>query len=279
MINAFRKLIWDVSSKTGSFRGKERLVSLISRPRDLNQVSVERDGVSWLLQGHDLNEFVLAVRKNHSTLVSDTLDREIKQKNLKIFWDIGANIGAVSLPLLKRNKDLSAVLFEPSAEVAGRLINNISNNPDVVSRCNIMNIGLASADGLAAFYVSNETTNSGLAGLGFSQNRFQFPIHIQTYAGDTLIAQGKCPIPEIIKIDVEGFEIDVFKGMRETLSKHHPTIIFEHANYRLKERGLAQNEVTGYLESLGYKINRLADDQPVAPADLAVDSDFIARAG
>ena len=106
-------------------------MALISRPSALNQITIKRHGVTWYLQGHDLNEFYIAVRKNHSTLVSNSLNDEIVRNNIKTFWDIGANIGAISLPLLKRNCKLEAVLFEPSAEVAGRLIRNMANNPDL----------------------------------------------------------------------------------------------------------------------------------------------------
>lgn len=278
MFNGFRKLVWDVSSKTGTFKGKERFVSLISRPDSLGFVTVNRDGVWWLIQGHDLNEFKIAVRKQHSPLILDTLKNEINNHKYRVLWDIGANIGAISLPLLKQFDGLKSVLFEPSAEVAGRLIRNLANNPDILPRSIIMNIALSDNEGLTSFYVSNEPFNSGTAGLGFSHNRFQFPVGVQTYTGDSLIASEKCPIPDIIKIDVEGFEIGVFKGLRKTLMNHRPTIIFEHNIYRLKERGLAHDEVTRFLESLDYAIFRLSDNGPVTFADLDKDADFIARA-
>jgi FkbM family methyltransferase len=278
MLNIFRKLIWYVSSKTPTFRRKEGFVRLISRPNSLGTVTISRDGVAWLLQGHDLNEFAIAVRKNHSSLISNALSDEIRLHNRHVLWDIGANIGAISLPLLRKHNELMSVLFEPSAEVAGRLIRNLSINPDLLNRSLIMNIALSDIDALTRFYVSNEPFNSGTAGLGFSHNRFQFPVGVQTYAGDSLIASGKCPAPDLIKIDVEGFEIDVFKGLKGTLLKHHPPILFEHSLYRLRERGCANDEVTRFLESLGYTVFRLSDDKPIAPADLDKDADFIARA-
>lgn len=277
MINTFRKLIWDISSRTIPFKGKERIIALISRPRDLNQVKLNRDGVLWQLQGHDLNEFYIAIRKNHSPLLLEALINEIASNNYKVFWDIGANIGAVSLPILKHFDHLTAVLFEPSAEVAGRLIRNLSNNPDLAQRATLMNIALAEFDGIQNFYASSETFNSGTAGLGISHNRFQTAVCVQTYTGDSLIKSGKCPIPDIIKIDVEGFEIEVLRGLKQTLLQHHPSILFEHAIYRLDERKRAHDEVTSFLESLGYSIHRLIDNGRIAPGDLDHDADFIAR--
>jgi len=127
-------MIWNISLKFSDFKGKETIAALFSRPIALNQVEIERQGVIWHLQGHDINEFAIAVRKNHSYLLSCTLNDEIEKEKIKIFWDIGANIGAISLPLLKKFNELEAILFEPSAEVAGRLIRNIASNPDLCSR-------------------------------------------------------------------------------------------------------------------------------------------------
>jgi len=277
VIDTLRKLIWDVSSQIVPFKGKERILDFISRPRSLKLINIKRDGVSWLIQGHDLNEFYIAVRKTHSPLLLETLNNEIKTNNFKVFWDIGANIGAVSLPILKKFDEVNAVLFEPSAEVAGRLIRNLSNNPDLFQRSIVLNLALSDSEGINNFYVSNEAFNSGTAGLGISHNRFQFAVRVQTYTGDSLIASGKCPVPEIIKIDVEGFEFEVLQGLKQTLINHHPPIIFEHAVYRLKERKLAYDEVTNFLESLGYAIYRLSNHKRITPADLDDDADFIAK--
>jgi FkbM family methyltransferase len=276
MLTQFRRLVWYWSSKTASFKGKERVVSLVSRPGSAGSVTIRRAGVAWAVQGHDLNEFAIAVRPNHSSLISNALDKEIALHNYKVLWDIGANIGAISLPLLAKHSGLSSILFEPSAEVAGRLVRNLSINPDLLGRAKIMNVALSDGEGLTEFYVSNEPFNSGTAGLGFSHNRFRFPVNVQAYTGDSLIAAGKCSAPHLIKIDVEGFEINVFRGLRQTLAKYHPPIVFEHSLYRLRERGSPADEVTGFLKSMGYAVLRLSDRMPVTDADLDRDADFIA---
>jgi FkbM family methyltransferase len=277
MLGIFRKSVWYVSSRTAPFKGKETLVGLIARPSSVGSVRISRGGMSWLVQGHDLNEFTLAVRQNHSSVISDALSREIERHNHRVLWDIGANIGGISLPLLKKHGGLTSVLFEPSAEVAGRLIRNLSINPDILDRAKVMNVALSDSEGLTEFYVSNEPFNSGTAGLGHSHNRFQFPISVQAYTGDSLIAAGKCPVPDIIKIDVEGFEINVFKGLQQTLVKHHPPILFEHSLYRLKERNSAHDETARFLQSLGYTVFRLTDNKPVTSDDLDRDADFMAK--
>lgn len=276
-MNALRKLVWLASSRTGHFKGKEGLVGLISRPSGTGAAVIVREGVKWSLRGHDLNEFALAVRRNHSPALSAALDREIGRRDAKVYWDIGANIGAIALPLMRKFPALRAVLFEPSAEVAGRLIHNVTGNPELAARTMVMNVALSDSTGLCSFYVSNEPFNSGTAGLGLSHNRFQMPVWVQAYTGDSLVAAGKCPPPDCLKIDVEGFEIEVFRGLRETLAKHHPTILFEHSIYRLEERKLPRSEVADFLKSLGYAIFSVADDKRIEWSDLDADHDFVAR--
>ncbi len=277
MIVFFRKCIWKLSSLLPSFRGKERVVSILSRPIGGSSIKIQRQGIIWSLHGYDLNEFSIAVRKNHSPSLSGKIEEILDKENISMMWDIGANIGAISLPLLFAYPKLNIAMFEPSPEVAGRLITNFVNNPLLNKRGQIFNLALSNADGLSDFYVSSEFENSGLAGLGGSLNRFTCPVKIQSYKGDTLIETGMAKTPQLIKIDVEGFEYEVFSGLERTLRAHKPIIIFEHAIYRLAERNQARELVAELLQSFGYKIYRIEDGSLIKPADLEGDADFIAK--
>ena len=140
-----------------------------------------------------------------------------------------------------------------------------------------MNKALSDREGISNFFVNNETFNSGTAGLGHSHNRYEFAIGVQTYTGDSLVRFKKCKPPQLIQIDVEGFEIEVLKGLKNTLQKYHPTILFEHSLYRLKERNEQKNKVTKFLESLGYSIYNQLNNKKLAKNDLNSDTDFIAK--
>ena len=138
----FKKLIWYLSSKTLPFKGKERIISLITRPNKNYYNKILRNGVYWSLYGKDLIEFSIAVRNINSNHVYNYLSEYIESRNIKVLWDIGANIGSISLPLLKKFNKLKSVMFEPNPEVCGRLIRNLHNNPTLVSQSIIMNIAL-----------------------------------------------------------------------------------------------------------------------------------------
>lgn len=277
MIVYFRKFTWKVSSLLPPFKGKERIVSLLSRPLMGGSIKIKRQGIIWSLYGHDLNEFSIAVRKNHSPVLSSAIREILDKEKISVMWDIGANIGAISLPLLFAYPKLNIDMFEPSPEVAGRLVANFGNNPSLNQRGQIFNLALSNVDGLSEFYVSSEFENSGLAGLGGSLNRSIYPVKLQSYQGDTLIKAGKVQPPQLIKIDVEGFEYEVFSGLENTLRKYKPIIIFEHALYRIAERNHDKGLVIDLLQSFGYKIYRIEDGALIEARDLEKDADFIAK--
>ncbi len=54
-----------------------------------------------------------------------------------------------------------------------------------------------------------------------------------------------------IKCDVEGHELEVFRGAEETLTRDHPTLLFECEARHDPSRSMS--EVFGYLQGLGYK--------------------------
>ena len=277
MFAILKKLIWWLSHKTPSFKGKGKLIGLITRPNKSREITIKREGINWNIYAHDFIEFNIATRKNHQSEVSNILASEIKKNNLKIMWDIGANIGAISLPILKKFPDLKVMMFEPSAEVMGKLIKNLSINPDLLGRYEIFNIALSNQNGLNKFYTSNEEFNSKVSGLGHSHNRFKFHVKVQTYSGDDLILNNDVPIPQIIKIDVEGFEFEVLQGLKNILTKYSPIIIFEHCIYRLDERKHSKDKIINFLKSFGYKFYNIENNLEISNNDLFENNDFIAK--
>lgn len=161
-----------------------------------------------------------------------------------MFFDIGANIGNWSLANLTNCDKIIAV--EASPKTYSILVENLKNNSNIIclnyAVCN-------SLDKYITFYESNTNTISTInkEWLDSDKSRFyklsQFnSIQCETIKIDNLIHQ--YGIPDLIKIDVEGGELECLLS----LTKKMKTICFEWAS--------ETNDITfkciDYLESLGY---------------------------
>lgn len=78
---------------------------------------------------------------------------------------------------------------------------------------------------------------------------------------DDEVQSGRLRPPDVLKIDVEGSEIDVLAGARQTLNEHRPVVICE-----LHE---TNREVYDLLSTLGYELENLDGPQPVVDAGAA----------
>lgn len=118
-----------------------------------------------------------------------------------IFYDIGANVGLYTLPMAK--KAAQVISIEPEPEIFNRLEANVKHNNLTNVRC--FNSALGNFTGestlsLKTFRVGDEGEK------------------IEVIKGDDLIKRYGLPKPTAVKIDVEGAELKVLKGMRGSLS-------------------------------------------------------------
>lgn len=267
-----RQALAEVARVLPPFRGRDRaLFRMFGGLSAGDLIPIRRGGVDYEVRGRDLIDFYLISRPYASPTVTKTLIGLIGDKSVT-YWDIGANIGSVLLPVLARCPNANAVAFEPSPAVAGRLLRNLDLNPELHSRCTVLPTALSDADGWVPFFPSNEAENSGIGGLALAANRKAFGPRVLAQRADAIAE--RFGYPDAIKIDVEGFEPEVLSGFGEIL-RRDCFIIFEHQQYRLAERGLSITLVPDLLREAGFEIY----DVEGGPADYDRDCDLIAVRG
>lgn len=69
---------------------------------------------------------------------------------------------------------------------------------------------------------------------------------------DALVATEGLPGPDLIKIDVEGYEAHVLRGMQGTLTQFKPTVLLEVHPHLLHQCGESPEEVDDLMASIGY---------------------------
>jgi hypothetical protein len=71
-------------------------------------------------------------------------------------------------------------------------------------------------------------------------------------AGDDLLARVPLAGPIVIKIDVEGHEVPVLKGLQQTLAARLPLVLLEVADEHQRRAGYSEAQLRAPLERLGY---------------------------
>jgi FkbM family methyltransferase len=170
------------------------------------------------------------------------------------FYDIGANIGVFTLIAAQHTGAQGKVFaFEPHSATFARLLDNIAMNnlQQVVVACNF---ALNDKDGFFPFnYSSCEagTSDSQLSSvLGFSGVEYQPEISELKYAVsiDSLIGSGEFAAPHHIKIDVDGNELPILRGMNKLLiGPERPRTIQVEINKRSEAELLSFMEVHNYV--------------------------------
>ena len=120
-------------------------------------------------------------------------------------WDIGANIGVYSL--YASHLGMGVWAFEPSnLNYRALLLNKLDND---FRNLRVLNRAISNRDGISVF---NEYFEAGMSG---NQIGVGGRCCLES-RGDTLVENGY-PIPQYIKIDVDGGELSVLQGCEKTL--------------------------------------------------------------
>jgi FkbM family methyltransferase len=131
----------------------------------------------------------------------------------EVIYDIGANIGIASLYLADRYPNARLYAFEP-VPVNFKLCQlNCQNLP----RAQAFPWAVGSRSGAAAFSFSENDLRGGrLQGVETPPHeRIEKQIQVPVFSIADLVSQQHLAPPDLVKIDVEGSELDVLKGMGE----------------------------------------------------------------
>jgi FkbM family methyltransferase len=167
--------------------------------------------------------------------------------------DIGANIGVMTLHLASRVGPQGKVLaFEPNPAAFARLKGHVDSNRCTWAHCE--QAGASNEPGELTLRVLDGHTGSGtLRGIDASAKGHVTDEHrVQIVVPDDLI-EARAMNPTVIKIDVEGFETRVLKGLARTLHRCQPAIVSEVDDAMLRAAGSSAREYADLMQSHGYR--------------------------
>ncbi len=146
-------------------------------------------------------------------------------KNIKqaTIFDIGANIGNHAISISQHCKSIYA--FEPDTKTNINLNKNIQLNN--INNIYTYEVGLSDNEGTSDFYI-NISGNTGASTLHPNEDSTHYKkSQIKLITGDKFIKEKAIKTIDLIKIGIEGHEIQALEGMKESIKLFKPIILME----------------------------------------------------
>jgi FkbM family methyltransferase len=166
-------------------------------------------------------------------------------------WDIGANVGLYTLKFAERvGKEGCVFAFEPSTTNRLRLENAVKPYRNVT----VLPVALGEHDQMMPFQQGSDELGATSRILTTDQSSGEC-IPVSVVRGDNLLASGRVGMPNVIKIDTEGFELDVLHGLGNILNTPALRALFIEVHFDLlRQRGLdnAPRSIERLLSNSGF---------------------------
>jgi FkbM family methyltransferase len=233
---------------------------LLRRPEIETPAFEVPEDMQWAFEG---GEFV----ERDVTALFDELMAETATGAI---YDVGANCGWFAVRAARAGRPVRA--FEPvpaTADVAERNLARIAG-----ADARVVRAAVAEAAGTATIHLYSSSGNNSLHERTLPPGhplRRTGALEVPVVRLDDLVGRPGFPPPALIKIDVEGAELAVLRGARETLALHRPSVVLEWAESTSRDAGHPRAEIVEELRAAGYTCLAVAPDGGLVDPDGAGD--------
>jgi FkbM family methyltransferase len=240
-------------------RGKFRFLNLLDRffgPFVLNNSAEQIYLTVYLSSSMDTSYFRNPTSTSLEELSGKSIDEvaPLMVKALRpgdVFVDIGANIGFLSIMASKRvGASGLVVAIEPSSREYGRLLANLTRNK--VGNIIPVHAALGEKGGIVDLEIAPHHT--GLNRLSAGGTQSDYCVKVPMFFGSGLLSKLLLMrTPALVKIDVEGAEVLVLRGLKDYLMKTQPAnVVVEVTPHFLARHDTTKEELYGIMASIGY---------------------------
>ena len=196
----------------------------------------------------DLNEAIdlgifLGIRNENNLY---RIKNFLNSKSKNVLVDIGSNVGSVTLPLAQLFNLSTVISIEPTKFAFSKLKKNLKLNPILKSRVKLFNIFISNERKKVSFVhsswklkVKDKRHKVHLGTLKKTSNK--------TKTLSEVLGKIRKRI-DFIKIDVDGYEINVLRSGKRIIKKYKPLIYFEFAPYLYKEFGYSPEILIDFIK-------------------------------
>lgn len=225
---------------------------------------IRRNGLYFeadLSEGLDLSLFIFGNFQKHVSA-----NPYIKIAEDSVIFDIGANVGIMAFQFAKTATKGRVYAFEPTNYAYGKLQRNLELNSQInniipiqtfISKESVQNHQLKA---YSSWKVDGKRAEN------------KHPVHggtampatdIPAISLDDFCENEKVLSLDFIKIDTDGYEMDVLLGAGKCIEKFKPQIIFEVGLYVLEEHDISFNDYWDFFSNLNYELFNSANKKPI----------------
>jgi FkbM family methyltransferase len=217
---------------------------------------VVRDGIRYQLDVRKTIDFGIFSGGWERTTIR-FIKNNLKPQHVVI--EVGANIGAHTLLMAKMVGPGGFVYaFEPTEFALLKLRKNLSLNPALnnvkVVDCLVSN---SSETAAAKVIINSDWSLDGV-------QRPEVLINKKIVTIDEFVHENKIARLDFLKVDVDGYDLKVLQGAKDTINSFKPIIFCELCEYVLNQRGDSVNGIFEYLFGMGYECFDEIYDSPMS---------------
>jgi FkbM family methyltransferase len=161
-----------------------------------------------------------------------------------VFYDLGANVGYMTIEMAQRKTAARVVAFEPQTQLARAVALSAAING--FEHVTVFELMIGATEGEQDLYLTAYSIHASSIPRSESWTRTRK----RRETIDRLVGSGTIPGPDVVKIDIEGGELDALKGAASTIRTHKPHIVFE-ADENMERFGYTHDDILRLLASLG----------------------------
>jgi FkbM family methyltransferase len=185
-------------------------------------------------------------------------------RDARVVFDIGANRAWMSLALAKHCPQARVVGFEPDPDILRMAHENLALNAEIAHRITLQGCALGDQNGTLSF-ARSDGQNLGTGRL--YERTTESSITVQCRTVDTVCSELGV-YPDVVKIDVEGAELAVLRGMANLLRDHPPSaMLVELHGFYLADSRDFYRDIHALLTAAGYDLLQMKEHgfEPAEP--------------